>query len=87
MGISQLEFERIVYEVADEHNFGVEVDGTDVYLIYRSHKHPYRRLLDFNDRGEITGRCTTDGTVQLFEVKPKIFADRVYRRIQQYLND
>jgi len=88
MGISQFEFERIVFEVAEEDSrFGVEINRTEVYLTYSSHKHTYKRLLDYNDEGEITGKCTINGNIELFEVKPQIFINRVYDKIQQLLNE
>ena len=88
MEISQLEFESIIHEVAENLHFDVEINGTDVYLTYGSHKNPNkRRLLDFDDNGKITGRCTTNGGVQQLEVKPRIFAREVYDSIQELFNE
>jgi hypothetical protein len=86
MGISQSEFERIVHEVAEERFWDVEINGTDVYLTYHTHKRTYRRYFDYNDGGEITGHCLTERGVYSNDVTPHIFANMVGSRVEKLLN-
>jgi hypothetical protein len=87
MGISQSEFERIVYEVAKERFWDVEINGMGVYLTYLTHKHTYTRYFDYNDGGEITGNCITERGIHPNDVTPRIFAKMVGSRVEKLLNE
>lgn len=87
MGISQSEFERIVQDVAKERFWEVEINGTDVYLTYHTHKHTYRRHFDYNDGGEITGNCITERGIYPGDATPHIFTNMVGSRIENFLTN
>jgi hypothetical protein len=87
MGISQVDFENIVYSVANERpSWSVEIDGTYVSLTYRTNRHTRTKHFDYNDNGKITGFCKTDIGGYPGDIQPDMFANMVGDRIDRFLN-
>ena len=85
MGVSQYELERIAYDVADEFNFHVEVQGTDIYFTYTNARgKPVTRHIYYYPDSNTWG---INGTLLPLEHKPPLFMDRVCYRIEQLLNE